>query len=51
MRGHAPRDAGAKMVVAAGDTWGTVGGGNLEATAIARARELLDGGGERARDA
>ena len=41
VRGHAPRDAGAKMVVAAGETWGSVGGGNLEAVAIERARELL----------
>lgn len=41
-RGHAPRDAGAKMVVSAGATWGTVGGGNLEETAVARARAMLD---------
>jgi xanthine dehydrogenase accessory factor len=43
-RGHAPREAGAKMVVAAHDTWGSIGGGNLEAVAIARARDLLAGG-------
>jgi xanthine dehydrogenase accessory factor len=41
VRGHAPRDAGAKMVVGASQTWDTVGGGNLEAVAIDRARELL----------
>lgn len=41
VRGHAPRDAGAKMVVAAGRTWGSVGGGNLEETAVARARAML----------
>src|SRR3954447_15035002 len=41
VRGHAPRDAGAKMVVAADATWGSVGGGNLEAVAVERARELL----------
>ena len=40
-RGHAPRDAGAKMVVAADGSWGSIGGGNLEQTAVARARELL----------
>lgn len=40
-RGHAPRDAGAKMVVAADATWGTVGGGNLEQTAVDRAREMI----------
>ena len=41
VRGHAPRDAGAKMVVAPDDTWGTIGGGNLEATALERARAML----------
>ena len=41
VRGHSPREAGAKMVVSAQDTWGSVGGGNLEATAIEQARELL----------
>jgi len=45
VRGHAPRDAGAKMVVAADETWGSVGGGNLEETAVARARALLESGG------
>src|SRR3954471_12523434 len=44
VRGHAPRDAGAKMVVGADRTWGTVGGGNLEAVAVERARALLAGG-------
>ena len=44
VRGHAPRDPGAKMVVAAGRTWGSVGGGNLEQTAVGRARELLVSG-------
>ena len=38
VRGHAPRDAGAKMVVGVRETWDTVGGGNLEATAVDRAR-------------
>ena len=41
VRGHAPREAGAKMVVAETDTWDTVGGGNLEATVVERARVLL----------
>ncbi|MVN88729.1 xanthine dehydrogenase accessory protein XdhC [Deinococcus sp. HMF7620] len=40
-RGHTPREAGAKMLVGAAQTWDTVGGGNLEATAVARARALL----------
>ena len=44
VRGHAPREAGAKMVVSAAQTWGTVGGGNLEAVAIEQARALLAGG-------
>jgi xanthine dehydrogenase accessory protein XdhC len=41
VRGHSPRDAGAKMVVSADSTWATVGGGNLEAVAIDRSRALL----------
>lgn len=41
VRGHAPREAGAKMVVSATDTWGTVGGGNCEAEAVDRARAML----------
>lgn len=41
-RGHAPRRAGAKMVVSSDALWGTVGGGNLEETAIQRARELIE---------
>jgi xanthine dehydrogenase accessory factor len=42
VRGHAPRRAGAKMVVTAGGAEGTIGGGNLEAAATAQARVLLD---------
>lgn len=46
-RGHTPRDAGAKMLIAADATWDTIGGGNLEATVIDRAREMLaEGTGE-----
>ena len=45
VRGHAPRDAGAKMVVGADHTWGSVGGGNLEESAVRRARELIAAGG------
>jgi xanthine dehydrogenase accessory factor len=41
VRGHSPRAAGAKMVVAADGSWGSIGGGNLEATAIDRARAML----------
>lgn len=44
VRGHAPRNAGAKMVVGVRATWGSVGGGNLEATAVARAREMITTG-------
>ncbi|ADI14633.1 xanthine dehydrogenase accessory protein XdhC [Truepera radiovictrix] len=44
VRGHAPRRAGSKMVVTAREAHGSVGGGNLEATATARARELLASG-------
>lgn len=41
VRGHAPREAGAKMLVTATGVWDTVGGGNLEAVAIDRARRHL----------
>ena len=41
VRGHAPRDAGAKMVVGADHSWGSVGGGNLEEVAVRRSRELI----------
>jgi xanthine dehydrogenase accessory factor len=42
VRGSTPREAGAKMVVAAERTWCTIGGGNLEAVAVDRARAMLD---------
>jgi xanthine dehydrogenase accessory factor len=41
VRGHAPQRAGAKMVVSANGSWGTIGGGNVEAVAIERARAQL----------
>jgi xanthine dehydrogenase accessory factor len=41
VRGHAPRRAGAKMVVSATGSWGSIGGGNVEAAAIERARVQL----------
>ena len=44
VRGHAPREAGAKMVVSAAQTWDSVGGGNLEMTAVERARALIAAG-------
>jgi xanthine dehydrogenase accessory factor len=44
VRGHAPRKAGAKMVVSRARTWGSIGGGNLEAVAVERARELIASG-------
>jgi xanthine dehydrogenase accessory factor len=47
VRGHAPRSAGSKMVVTAEAAFGSVGGGNLEAVAVSRGRELL-AAGERA---
>ena len=43
-RGHAPREAGTKMVVAQQRCWGTIGGGNLEQSAVLQARELLAAG-------
>ncbi|HET7070558.1 MAG TPA: xanthine dehydrogenase accessory protein XdhC [Nocardioides sp.] len=44
VRGHAPREAGAKMVVVDDATWDSIGGGNVEATAVSRARALLASG-------
>ncbi|MDF1602864.1 xanthine dehydrogenase accessory protein XdhC [Nocardioides sp. YIM 152315] len=44
VRGHAPREAGAKMVVSATATWASIGGGNLEERAVRRARELIESG-------
>lgn len=44
VRGHAPREAGAKMVVAEDNVWSTIGGGNLEAVAVERSRELIASG-------
>jgi xanthine dehydrogenase accessory factor len=44
VRGHAPRAAGAKMVVTDEQSWGSIGGGNVEAVAIERARLLLRDG-------
>lgn len=41
LRGHAPRDAGAKMVVGEERTWGSIGGGNLEEVAVVRARTMI----------
>src|SRR5579875_3027777 len=47
VRGHAPRKAGAKMVVSTTGSWGTIGGGNLEAEMIGRARAKLAGHDDR----
>lgn len=44
VRGHAPRNGGAKMIIGASELFGTIGGGNLEATAIDRARGMLESG-------
>lgn len=44
VRGHAPRNGGAKMVVSPDAVHGTVGGGNLEQTAIEQARRMLSTG-------
>ncbi|WP_153398072.1 xanthine dehydrogenase accessory protein XdhC [Ornithinicoccus halotolerans] len=49
VRGHAPRDPGAKMVVAREGSHGSVGGGNLEAECIDAARALLAQAAEQAR--
>ncbi|HVL55155.1 MAG TPA: XdhC family protein, partial [Burkholderiaceae bacterium] len=41
VRGSAPREAGAAMVVTGRGALGTVGGGQLELQAIAQARRML----------
>ncbi len=41
VRGHAPRGAGAKMLVTTDRVLGSVGGGNLEQTAVAKSRTML----------
>lgn len=42
VRGHAPREAGAKMLVTLEDVFDTIGGGNLEQTVIMKARRMLE---------
>lgn len=44
VRGHSPRSAGAKMIVARDAVFGSVGGGNLEAVAVKKSREMLISG-------
>jgi xanthine dehydrogenase accessory factor len=45
VRGSAPREVGARLIVAGGElVWGTIGGGKLEHLAIARASELISTG-------
>ncbi len=46
VKGSAPREAGAKMLVTADAIRGTIGGGTLEYQAIGHARELLAAGPE-----
>ncbi len=41
VEGSAPREPGAKMIVTRDGQWGTIGGGNLEFSAVRRAREIL----------
>lgn len=43
VEGSAPREVGARMIVTPTEQSGTIGGGNLEFSAIARAREILAG--------
>lgn len=50
VRGHAPREAGAKMVIAKDEIFGTIGGGNLEMAAMERAREMLAQGESQPQD-
>jgi xanthine dehydrogenase accessory factor len=45
-QGSVPRGIGTRMLVAAGETAGTIGGGHLEWVAIDRARDMLSQAGE-----
>ncbi|TMG82485.1 MAG: xanthine dehydrogenase accessory protein XdhC [Betaproteobacteria bacterium] len=44
IKGSAPREPGAKMIVTARDVYGTIGGGHLEHKAVAIARDQLAAG-------
>ncbi len=44
VRGHSPRSAGAKMIVARDAVFGSVGGGNLEAVAVKKSQRMLEMG-------
>jgi xanthine dehydrogenase accessory factor len=46
IRGSAPREVGAKMIVTASETIGTIGGGQLEYQCTRLACEMLDGDGQ-----
>ena len=46
VRGHSPRDVGAKMFIAADTASGSIGGGNMEATVTERARTMIAGGAD-----
>ena len=41
VKGSAPREAGAMMLITEDDIWQTIGGGTLEFTVMSRAREML----------
>lgn len=41
VKGSAPREAGAMMLITVADIWQTIGGGTLEFTVMAQAREML----------
>lgn len=45
LKGSAPREPGATMIVTETATFDTIGGGEMERTAIHKARELLQSGG------
>ena len=47
-KGSVPREAGTKMVVTAGDVFGTIGGGHLEFKAIDIAKNMISAAGARA---
>ena len=43
--GSTPAPLNASLVVDSASTWGTIGGGMLEAAALSKAQDMLDSGG------
>ena len=51
VRGHCPREVGVKMFIGAATVSGSIGGGNMEATIVHRARAMLAHGADTVEEA